>query len=1007
MTTIGNILIRYRRILCLLACLVLFSHGVLSQYFLNQWTTTNGLPQNSVNAIAQDGDGYLILGTFGGLVKFDGIKFTHIDIIDNSMLSNRILSLLIDNQQTLWIGTEGGGLTRFRNDSIRNFTQADGLDDEVVTALCTDRSGRLWIGTRNGIQSILHDTIRHELLPAPHNYRWVYSLYQDSQGILWANIGGDVYRKAEKGDFEKVIFRTQNKFGSHVFLCEDHKNRLWFRDGQSIGAATDHSLVQKKMTLSFRIKREYERMIEDSVYNFWLGSLEGGLFDGGVELSKPQFTSYALPYGQSGFHVRCAFIDREGNRWFGTEGDGLIQIKEKKISIISTGQGLSNEIIEPVMEDSKGNIWVGTNCGGLNKILPDGKISQIPLRMQSSPLCVWSLAEDQRGAIWAGTYGDGLYCLEGKNIKVFNDRNGLTNNVVLALQADQAGNMWIGTNGGGLIIYRGGKFTSYRQKDGLVNDNVRYIYEDRDSSLWIGTLGGLSHFVKGRFTNYTTADGLTNNYIRAVYRDADGILWIGTYGGGLSAYSEGIFKSITTKNGLFDNVVSTIVDDGKGFFWITCNRGIYCVNRRLLVDFINNRVSEIYCTSYGVEEGLVSCETNGGFQPAAWKTRDGRILFPTVKGLGVLPLAGASITDAHIPPVIIERIIVDQNEYASGPKIIIPYGNQHIEIQYTAPSFSDYRHLAFKFRLEGLQKDWVIAGLRRSAFYSGLQPGDYHFQVIAANNGIWNQIGAMLDITVPQPWWGTWKFRSFVLLVVWLTGFLFYLKRSRRRLQKDSEHLEFSRKLIDSVEQERRLIASELHDSIGQDLLIIKNRALLALQEPNKKNMIEQINEISSSASNAIDQTREISYNLRPYQIDQLGLKKALESMIHRMTKASSINLIVHIGEINEVVPKEWHIHLYRIVQECMHYIIKQADAKEHRLSVLFKESNIVIEVFDDRDRSIKTNEQKRSHQHRSVELHSMSEHIRILGGTSQLHSISGKGTELRIEIPLRGYSHE
>jgi len=100
----------------------------------------------------QDGDGYLILGTFGGLVKFDGIKFTHIDIIDNSMLSNRILSLLIDNQQTLWIGTEGGGLTRFRNDSIRNFTQADGLDDEVVTALCTDRSGRLWIGTRNGIQ---------------------------------------------------------------------------------------------------------------------------------------------------------------------------------------------------------------------------------------------------------------------------------------------------------------------------------------------------------------------------------------------------------------------------------------------------------------------------------------------------------------------------------------------------------------------------------------------------------------------------------------------------------------------------------------------------------------------------------------------------------------------------------------------------------------------------------------------------------------------------------------
>ncbi|MFZ1978642.1 MAG: two-component regulator propeller domain-containing protein, partial [Bacteroidota bacterium] len=990
MNTIGKMMIRYRRIASLLACLVLLSQSLPAQYILNQWTTTKGLPQNSVNAIAQDREGYLILGTFSGLVKFDGVKFAHIDVIDNKMLSNRILSLLFDDQQTLWIGSEGGGLARFRNDSIRNFTGADGLDDEVITALCADRSGRVWIGTRNGIQSIFHDSIRHEPLQAPQDHRWVYSLFKDSQGILWANIGGGVYRKAENGNFEKVVFRTQNRFGAHVFLCEDHEKRLWFRDGQNIGAATDHSVSQTKYSMSFRIKREYERMIEDSLHCFWLGSIDGGLFDGGREFSKSQFTSYALPNGKNGFHIRCAFIDGEGNRWFGTEGNGLIQIKEKKISIISTDQGLSNEIIEPVMEDTKGNIWVGTNCGGLNKIFPDGKISWIPLRRQAPPVCVWSLAEDRQGGIWVGTYGDGLYYLKGNDIKVFNDRNGLTNNIILALKADRTGNLWIGTNGGGLDVYRKGTFTSYTHKDGLVNDNISYIYEDHDSSLWIGTLGGLSHFVKGRFTNYTIADGLTNNYVRSIYRDSDGILWIGTYGGGLLSYSEGIFKAITTKNGLFDNVVSAIVDDGKGCFWMTCNRGIYCVNRRMLVDYINDRISEIYCTAYGIEEGLLSDETNGGFQPAAWKTKDDRILFPTVKGLAILPLASASITDAHVPPVHIERVIVNQKEYSTGPKIIIPYGNQHIEIQYTALSFSDYQHMVFKFRLEGLQNDWVVAGQRRSAFYSGLPPGDYRFQVIAANNGLWNETGAMVDMTVPPPWWGTWKFRGSVFFIVVLSGFLLYYQRKRIRLQKELEHLEFSRKLIDSVEQERRIISSELHDSIGQELLIIKNRALLALQEPKKKNILEQMEEISSAASHAIDQTREISYNLRPYQIDQLGLKKALESITTRIAKVSSTKFDVHIDEINEVVPKEWQIHLYRIVQECVGNVSKHAKANECRMSVLFKKPYIVIEVFDDGPGFMTAKRRKKSQERRGIEFQSMAEHIRILGGTFELHSLPG-----------------
>jgi signal transduction histidine kinase/ligand-binding sensor domain-containing protein len=997
---------RHKRTALLLVCSLLFSRTLFPQYILDQWTTANGLPQSTVNAVAQDRQGYVLLGTSGGLVKFDGLRFTNIEALANKMLSNRILSLLSDGSRTLWIGTEGGGLTRFRNDSVRNFTSADGLDDGVITALCADRSGKVWIGTRNGIQSLFGDKILTEPLPARQSSR-VFSLFQDSQGILWANIGGDVYRKAENGSFEKVVFPAQKKSGHSFFLCEDREKRLWFRDGENIGAAADHSVSQTKWSVSFQIMREYERAIQDSSGNFWIASLGGGLYDGGKDFSKRQFDSYVLPGGKGKFHVLCAFIDREGNRWFGTDGDGLIRIKEKKFELISTGDGLLNEMIKPVMEDSKGNIWIGMNCSGLNKISATGSISSVPMHLKSPNSCVWSLAEDREGNIWAGTSGDGLYCFNGRNFVILNDRNGLSSNTVFALQSDQAGNVWIGTNGGGLNVYRGGILKVYRQKDGLVNDSIRTIYEDRDHSLWIGTLDGLSHFENGKFTNYTAANGLTNNSVRSIYRDSDGILWIGTNGGGLISCRNGIFKPVTTANGLFDNVVSTIIDDGNGSFWMTCKRGVYSVNRALLKEYIDGRVSEICCTAYGVEEGLADSEINGGFQPAAWKTRDNLILFPTAKGLAVLPLEKVTPANASIPPVCIERIIVDQHEYAPGTKIEIPYGSRHIEIQYTALNLSNPQHVFFKFKLEGLQKDWVVAGSRRSAFYSDLPSGDYRFQVLAAKGGLWNQFGAAVDLTILTPWWGSWLFRCSALLIVGLLGFFFYNERKRiwiwmwMHLHRDSGHLENSRRLLDSVEKERKRIAGELHDSIGQDLLIIKNRALLALQEPKKKNMLEQLEQISTSVSHAIDQTREISYNLRPYQIDQLGLKKALESITGRLARVSSTRFEVQIDELDEIVPKERQIHLYRIVQECVSNVVKHADAKECRVSVQFKAPHIIIEISDNGKGFVYAAERSKKPQQRGIGLQSTAERIRVLGGTFKLHSIPGKGTTIRIEIPL------
>ena len=499
--------------------------------------------------------------------------------------------------------------------------------------------------------------------------------------------------------------------------------------------------------------------------------------------------------------------------------------------------------------------------------------------------------------------------------------------VVHAIHQDRAGVIWFGT-AGGLVSYEHGRSRTYTTRDGLPHNRVTAIRETRDRALWLGTPAGLARFSDGQFTRYGEASGLSGEHVRVIHEDTDGVLWIGSYDGGLTRIKDGVFTKYTTKDGLFDYGVFQILEDDRGDFWISCNRGIYRVSRRELNEFAAGRIRSITSVAYGKRDGLSTLECNGGNQPAGARTRDGRLWFPTQGGVAVID--PHDVKTARQPPsVLLEQVAINNQPSAIHDLVRLLPGQQILEIQYTGISFTNPEQVHFKYKLEGLEDDWTPVGTRRTAYYSHLPPGEYTFRVLAANrDGIWNAQGASIRIVVVPPLWRTWWFRSIGLLVIAATVVLIYHRRVSRLQKAHAAQEAFSRQLIASQERERGRIAAELHDGLGQNLLIIKNRAFMAgskIADPPAA--LAQLAEISATAALAVEEVREIARNLRPYQLDRLGLTLALKDIIEKVSDTSVIDVTADIDELAGVLPPEAEINLYRIVQEGINNVVKHSGA--------------------------------------------------------------------------------
>ena len=718
----------------------------LNQYGHDVWDTDSGLPQNTVSAVLQTRDGYLWLGTQEGLARFDGVRFEIFDTRNTKALSDDwVESLCQTRDGSLWIGTITG-LVRYQNGL---FTALDDsrLRRAEIHALFESRDGSLWAGTSLGLARVAEGSATFVTPEEGLNGEDVRAIAEDASGTLW--VGGSFGAASRRyGHFE----RQEGQPWSVTAMASDGEGGLWIgsagRGLAHIGTGAT-GVSRREEGLPGGAIRVLCRDREGSL---WIGT-DAGLF----RHRAGQFLRYGTAEGLSSPRVTSIHEDREGGLWVGTLDGGLNRIKEQRIAIYTTKDGLSDDRLWAVFEDRAGTLWAGTAEGILNR-LARGRERFEPFANLGAQIT--AIAEDTRGDLWVGTRGSGLARLRRHRVTRFTNEQGLSSNGISTVLVDRRGTVWVGTMASGLNRWDGRRFTSLHARDGLGSDSIFSLFEDRDGDLWIGTFGGgITRLHDGTFTTFTTRDGLAHDVVMSTYQDSEGTFWFATRGG-LSRFRDGKFTTYRQREGLFHDAAQSVLEDGYGSLWLTSNRGVFRVSAAELsaVAAAAGRHGIPDTVTFQTAVGMIRAECNNA-QHGAWRGRDGRLWFATVKGLAMADPARIKLNPTA-PAVVIEAAMADGQIEPVATDLKLPPGTRKLELRYTALSFRNALAVRFRYRLEGFEHDWVEAGTRRIAYYTNLPPGQYRFHVIAENeDGLWNQAGASARVVLGRHIWETDAFR--------------------------------------------------------------------------------------------------------------------------------------------------------------------------------------------------------------------------------------------------------
>ena len=965
------------------------------------------MPQNIVRDVCQTPDGYLWLATLDGLVRFDGARFVVFNRANTpGIAGNRFTSLHCTATGEFWAGTETSGVTRCDHQRFITYSTLNGLPSNEIRAVSGDQAGHIWVLSHHSIASWDPVSLRFNELPQEERYRsftsskWFGWLDRDSG--FWSVDGGRLWLFT-RGQFLDYILPSIWPRRNAMGAGRDLNGVIWL-------AASDGSLARlsegRWSTIFHAGAKQAGSANPDNLMSTYRDS-RGDMFDFGIA-NEPgaglvQWLSLSMRGHTQKISFNSVFEDREGSLWVTTDGQGLYRLRKQAVSAFSKEEGLPDRNIYPIYQDRNGAIWIGTWNGGLVRF-SGGKFTAFSTADGLSALRVTSISETRDGTLWVATTA-GLDRLRKGRFELIQNAALQAHQGAQAIHQDREGTLWMGTSQG-LVRCQDGRWSVIRAKDGLASDDVRVMIDGRAGNLWIGGYGGLTSLNHGQYQHWTDADGLPSNNIRSLYEDRDRVLWIGTYDGGLGRLQDGRFTRYTVRDGLFNNGVFQILEDSLGYLWMSSNRGIYRVSKSELTDFAMGKRTAISSTALGRGEGMYNAECNGGYSPAGIRTREGKLWFPTQDGVVVIDPYAMTANPAA-PPVVIESIMLDHEPRPLDRAIQVSPGSENIEIEYTALSFINSGQIHFRYKLEGLDRGWVEADTRRTAYYSHLPPGHYRFHVIAANSdGVWNTEGQSLPVVVLPPFYRTWWFVTVAFASAAGVVLLAWQFRVSQLQRANAAQQAFSRQLIASQEAERKRIAAELHDSLGQHLVVIKNLALIFLDGGASEGAAKsRMEEISAEASHALTEVREISYDLRPYQLDRIGLTKAIEALVKKASSASAIAFTAEVDIVDDLFPKDSEINFYRIVQECVNNLIKHSQATAASVTVRHTRGGLMLTVRDNGKGFIPG----ATDSHRTTGgygLTGIAERAQLLGGKLTVHSSPGGGTLIGIEIPLTKDNH-
>ncbi len=938
----------------------------------------NGLPQNTVQALAQTQDGFLWLGTETGLVRFDGVEFQTYDRNSSPALpGNDIRCLLATGDGALWIGTNSG-LARWKDGAVRTFTTQDGLPGNGILTVDDAWEGRIGVWTEQGRAVREGD----RFLPV----RNVDSSPQTALPLHGNSPGPYIFEE----QLPKDIFVVGNR--SELVFMQGKKPPL-----------TEFRLTVGRELPGGRI----QAVFADREGALWIGT-NGGL----VRWVKGKVERFPVTDPLATASILALMEDHEGNLWVGTETGGLDILRDQRFRTLDTREGLSSDRITTVVEDEAETLWVGTQEDGLNALHRDEPAGWRVARTFSvnnglASNVILSLAAAPDGDLWVGT-PDGLNRIHGNRVDTFTSADGLPDDFIRSLLIDADGSLWIGTRRGltHWTIEKGGLsgplsgtgMETYTQASGLGSDLVGAMARDTKGDLWVATLAGLSRLRGGTISNFTAADGLSSNVVTALLPRSDGTLLIGTQDHGWNVWDGSKFTA-AMHSGLEQTTIHAIMDDRRGHLWFATGNGI----ARCDCNEMGGTGPAPSCShwmEFGTADGLHSRETATNSHPSAWRSGDGYLWFATPKGLVEVDPAHFPVNELP-PPVALERFQVDdvtQTLPGPGSWLKVKAGHVHFEFDYGGLSFVAPQKVRYRYMLEGFDRGWTEAGARRAAYYTNIPPGRYTFRVQAANNdGLWNTSGAALSFELRPHFYQTVWF--YVLLLAAVAGAVVLLLRQRlRRAEREFR----------VVLGERSRIAREIHDTLAQGYVGVSVQLeVLAelLRQRKAEDAQKQLDQTREFVRHGLTDARQSIWALRTQDADETILPVKLRRMAEA-AEGNGLTSRFRLFGAYRPLPPETEQEVMRVVQEAIHNVKKHAGASELFVQLEYGPETIALEVRDDG---------RGGAQERTAEsipghvgpghfgLTGMRERATAMGGTLEVSSTPGTGTTIRLCAPARG----
>jgi signal transduction histidine kinase len=738
------------------------------------------------------------------------------------------------------------------------------------------------------------------------------------------------------------------------------------------------------------------RLLRDRDGGLWVGTLGRGL----AHTPQERSDVFTETDGLSGDAIQALYEDREGNIWVGTDG-GLDRFRELPVTPVSKKQGLSIPRVVSVLAARDRSVWVGTS-EGLNR-WKDGRMTVYRTADGLPDEGLGTEFEDSTGRIVVSTLRGLAAFTNGKFVPF----SSVSTRIVYNIVEEQPGSVWLDDQEGGLIHLVGDRVVQQIPWGALGHDDhATALLADRaGNGLWLGFYnGGIAFVDAGAIRrSYGAAEGLGADRVLQLQFDRDGSLWVATEGG-LSHLKDNRIATLTSRNGLPCDAVNSIVDDGDRALWLTMPCGLVRIGSADLTAWIADPTRSVKTRVFDQFDGFRTSLHANGFNPIAARSQDGRLWMVMTDAVGVIDPSHLK-TNSLTPPVRIEQVVADRRTYdiAMTPTDSVRLSPRvhDLEVDYTALSLGVPEKVQFRYKLDGVDRDWREVGNRRQAFYTDLPPRQYRFHVAAANrDGIWDDTGAAVDISIPPAYYQTNWFASLVVGMTFALIWAAHRVRVRVVEKHEREISALNERMMKAQEQERIRIAGELHDGVMQQMLAVTMMLGTAKRKiaSNPVDAEASIEKIQQKVIQTGTDIRQLSHGLHPPLLQDEGLPGALRSYCEQFSTAAGISVTCEAEESARELSRGSALALFRITQEALGNAAKHGSAKHVRVRLERSNGTVTLAVSDDGvgfDRS-------QLGAGGGLGLVMMRERAGQLNGTFEFESAPGRGTVITIVIPFR-----